>query len=74
MTWNFRAVKKAYMGETVYGVHEVYYDKDGNPEAVTVDPVGITGDSFDELRKEAVHYIRALCLPVLDYEEIGSDE
>jgi len=70
MTWNYRVVKKTYTGDTLFGIHEVYYDDDGKPEMVTVDPVGIVGDDMNELRREYVYYLRALLRPVLDYEEI----
>ena len=71
MTWNYRVVKKTYMGEALLGIHEVYYT-DGNPEMVTVDPVGITGDDMAELRAELAHYTEAFSKPVLNYEEIPS--
>ena len=74
MTWNYRVVRKTNTGydmlDEYYGIHEVYYDDDGNPEMVTVDPVGIVGDSLLELRQEYVYYLRALLRPVLDYEDI----
>lgn len=32
--WNYRVIKKlSSSGEYEYGIHEVYYDKDGNVEA-----------------------------------------
>ena len=74
MTWNYRVVKKTYMGDTLFGIHEVYYDDDGNPDMVTVQPVGIVGDDIHELRREYVYYLRALLRPALDYDEIGGDD
>ena len=70
MTWNYRVVKKTYEGETLFGIHEVYYDSDGKPDMVTVEPVGIVGDDLTELQREFVYYLRALLRPVLDYEGI----
>ena len=75
MTWNYRVVRKTETGYDnlgeYYGIHEVYYDDDGNPEMVTVEPVAIVGDTLLELQWEYAHYLRALLKPVLDYDDIG---
>lgn len=45
MSWNYRLVllhKDEY--ETVYGICEVYYDEDGNPNGRT-DPVPVISDN-----------------------------
>ncbi len=77
MTWNYRVVRKTETGYDklgeYYGIHEVYYDDDGKPEMVTVEPVGIVGDDLLELQEEFVHYLRALLKPVLNYEEIPGE-
>ncbi len=73
MTWNYRVVRKTDEAEPLYGIHEVYYDSDGKPEMVTVEPVAIVGDSLLELQEEFVHYLRALLKPVLNYEEIPDE-
>lgn len=38
MTWNYRIVR--YRDEGGYGLHEVYYDDDGQPWAMTEKPCG----------------------------------
>lgn len=40
--WNYRLVK--YADGSGFGLHEVYYDDDGNPDAMTQDPIGFQCD------------------------------
>ena len=46
MSWNYRVIKYAEGG---YGLHEVYYDSDGEPLSMTEEPAGFVGDSVEEL-------------------------
>ena len=69
-TWSYRVVKKTSGCEEFYGVHEVYYTEDGKPEMVTVEAVGPVGDTVKELRQELAYMLRALRMPILDYEDI----
>lgn len=66
MTWNYRVLIK----DGQYNIHEVYYDDDGNPEAFTEEPVGPSGESPEELKKDLQYFSEALSLPVLDYNEL----
>jgi len=66
MTWNYRIVVK----DGQYNIHEVYYDDKDNPEFFTVDPVGPSGESLEELRGDLEHFLEVLSLPVLDYSEL----
>ena len=60
MSWNYRVVyhppSKYKVGETEFdreeylAIHEVYYDKDGNPDSITRDEI-ITGDEGKESLK-----------------------
>ena len=49
MTWNYRIVKysKRKNAEDWYGIHEVYYDNDGNPMGMTVEPVSFGGETSE---------------------------
>ena len=51
MSWNYRIVK--YKDGGGYGLHEVYYDKDGLAWAMTEKPVGFVCD-VDEDPKESI--------------------
>lgn len=54
MSWNHRVLvteHKLSNGEieTHFQIHEVYYDKDGNPDGCTANPITISGDSLESL-------------------------
>ena len=42
MSWNYRIVR--YSDGSGFGLHEVYYDADGKPEAMSVEPATFTAD------------------------------
>ena len=42
MTWNYRLVKH---NDGTHGIHEVFYDDDGNPDGMSMDPIRL--GSFD---------------------------
>ena len=45
MSWNYRIVK--YRDGSGYGLHEVYYDKDGKPINRTENPATFTSHDFE---------------------------
>lgn len=48
MFWNHRVIEvEDEDGTKCYGIHEVYYDNDGNPMAYTEDAVGIVWEEGD---------------------------
>ena len=57
MSWNYRLVyhppSKYKVGETEFdreeyiAIHEVYYDKNGNPDNMTIDEI-VTGDEGED--------------------------
>lgn len=49
MTWNYRIVK--YRDGSGWGVHEVYYDEEGQARAMTTLPVGFTAETKGELKR-----------------------
>ena len=48
--WNFRIVK--YADGSGYGLHEVYYDKNGNAVSMTEEPASFVGDTPAEIHSE----------------------
>ena len=78
MSWNYRVIKRKY--EMSYGnvyewaIYEVYYDADGNPDGVTVDPVFPRGDTREELGEAFMLYMKAFEKPVLDYGDFEYKE
>jgi hypothetical protein len=71
MIWNYRAIKETCEGETVYQVHECYYDDKGELERWTKDAVCAQGETLTELMVELrmmVHDVGSR--PALDMEEL----
>ena len=74
MTWNYRVVKKScdnLVGgiDTIFNIHECFYDDNGKPEAITEDPVYPQGETLKELKDDIKFYLQALERPVLNYED-----
>ena len=66
MSWNYRVIKQ----NDYYAVHEVYYDKDGNPEAHTRLPCVPNGESKLDIELDLRFMILALYKPVLIWDEV----
>lgn len=45
--WNYRLVQ--YHDGSGYGVHEVYYDKDGKEVSMTAEPVSLVAETAEEI-------------------------
>jgi hypothetical protein len=65
MSWNYRVI----LQDDYYSIHEVYYDDDGNIESWTEQPVGIGGETLEELKGDLEYYKHALEKPVLKYDK-----
>jgi hypothetical protein len=79
--WNYRVVyhppskymvgKKEFDRKEYLAIHEVYYDKDGKPNSMTVDEI-VTGDDGEEsliaLKWILEHQLEALNKPILTNE------
>jgi hypothetical protein len=76
MSWNYRVCKHKGIAphfEPYYAIHEVYYkekDSDASIYAVTTLPVGILGDSVEELQGVYKLFGKAFDSPVLDYDAL----
>ena len=74
MSWNYRIVRQfvadglTTVPQPWFGIHEAYYDKQGQCTNITVDPVPIVGDTVEELNGVRTMMFAATKLPVLDYE------
>ena len=77
MPWNYRVVRRsvtitggdgAAVEAVEFGIHEAYYRAgETEPYAITVDPVGPTGETLGELQLELLRFKAATEKPVLDY-------
>ena len=71
MTWNYQAIRETQHGETTYSIYEVYYNKAGEIENVTADPVHAQGETVEELRDDLTTMLHDVGKhPVLDMEEL----
>lgn len=68
-TWNNRVIRKVYEHETQLGIHEVFYNDEGNPYLVTVNAVGVVGDTLEELEQTLKWMMEALGEPILEYSD-----
>lgn len=74
MTWDHRIVAIRHKGrskseggtETIYGIHEVYYDERGKLSMYTTEPVLVSGNSVSEVAETLGLMIRATLKPVLN--------
>lgn len=68
MTWNHRVIRTVHEHEILFGIHEVYYE-DAIPYMVTVNPVGVVGETMEELKEEMNRFLIALTKPILEYSD-----
>jgi hypothetical protein len=70
--WDYRVVKRTKNGQDWYGVYEVFYAENGDPEGYGD---CLDAESLDELREDVALMQRALDRPVLeeaDFRKVGS--
>lgn len=71
MSWNHRVVKRTYPnGDVSFGIHEVFYDDNGNVTGCTEDPIGIVEDTKQDLYTTLNLLFDAFSKDVLIYEDI----
>jgi hypothetical protein len=75
MSWNYRVLKRRHSDDEVtYGIHEVYYDKQGNPSFCSTNPMEPFGSTFKDLNLDFSLMRKAFKLPVLNYQDFISDK
>ena len=73
--WNNRIIKHEKNGTIWYGVHEVFYNKDGSIYAYTEDAITIIGETEEETIGQAEQILRDIKdTPVLVASEIEFKE
>ena len=68
MSWDYRVVQ--YDDGSGFGLHEVYYDKSGNPTKMTTRPCGFVSDDLQGLCGSLLLARGALHSPVVHEAEI----
>lgn len=63
--WNYRIVK--YRDDSGYGLHEVFYDDEGQPWSMTAKPVSFAADEPEEIVADLLRArVDARNRPILD--------
>lgn len=78
MSWNYRVVRRTFQipthegenEEVLYGIHEVYYNDNGEIWTLTEEPVEVISETAEHMAEVLSMMKRALELPVLDYDEL----
>jgi hypothetical protein len=70
--WDYRVVRTSGVVNGVpwtnLSIHDVYYDKKGNPAGCTKNAITVvTDESIDDLREQLYMMARAFDKPILDY-------
>lgn len=67
---NYRIVRKQLpSGEKLFNLHEVFYDKHGNPEFCSGNVIKHSSEDIKELRALLICLFKALDKPALKYED-----
>ena len=82
MTWNYRLVKRPVGTPTslgggqhyIYGIHEAYYNEDGEVWGITQTPIELSAEHINELKMDWLRLMEAFTAPVLDYDEVCSKD
>lgn len=70
VTWNYRVIERDYPdGSKGLGIHEVYYDKEGNPQYCSDKAIAAYGEDKDSLSTDLQHMIDALSKPTLLFSD-----
>lgn len=73
MGWNHRVLQHEYENEVYYKIHEVYYDKEGNPNGYTANGVGVQADSLEGIKWTLDKMQECLSKPVLSAENFPEE-
>ena len=63
--WNHRVIVKESFGDTIYAIHEVYYDDNNVPHSWTLNPCKVTGVKIEEVKQDLERMMKCLDQPHL---------
>lgn len=67
--WNYRIMKHIVNDEVFYKIHQVHYDKNGEPVLFTEYSITPYGCTKKALKKDVKRMLKAFTKPVLDYKK-----
>ncbi len=73
MTWNYRLLAHQEGGETIFKIHEVYYNDKGIPCSYTENEVSLWGESVEELVWATDEIKKCFEKPVLSAEHFPKE-
>jgi hypothetical protein len=65
MSWNHRVLAHETNDEVYFQIHEVYYDKDGNPDGYAEDGTTVGGESIESISWVLEEMTKCLKKPIL---------
>jgi|ETNvirnome_2_300_1030623.scaffolds.fasta_scaffold00786_13 hypothetical protein len=68
MTWNYRVFKQMFHGESLFSIHETYYEDDKKVMAVTDSPSSPYGDTKKEIKRDLEMMLEAFNKPTLKWD------
>jgi hypothetical protein len=75
--WNYRVISKTVIHPDgvaeEYGIHSVFYNDDGEPEVISVEPMVPYGDTYYELKADLELMSKAFRQPPMKYEDFGKE-
>lgn len=74
MPWNYRMMRQVCHDEIIYGIHEVYYDENGNVKNWTVNVLGPKGETYEDFIADFEHWMAAFDKPLLDEIELQNKQ
>ena len=73
MSWNHRILAHKDGDETYYQIHEVYYDKNGNPESYTANGVSVGAESLEGINWVLDKMKECVNKPILSIEDFPNE-
>ena len=70
MSWNYRIMRRQHpTGEALYGIYEVYYDKEGKVEGWTENSMTGEWETLDDLKGDLEYLLKAFDKELLEYKD-----
>jgi hypothetical protein len=67
MGWNHRILAHEHSNEIELEIHEVYYDKDGNPNSCTKNSISVHADTLEGIKWVLERMTECADKPILYY-------
>ena len=72
MSWNYRIIR--YQGGSGFGLHEVYYNKDGKPWGMTEEAARFVCDIDEDAKEEIKKALEMALKDIQNYEVLNEED